>query len=338
MYSSCIFCYGDLGRNQELESFPTGWRVAFDPSKGRLWAVCPKCGRWNLSPLEERWESVESAERAYRSGTVRGRSENISLALVGRDLELIRVGQAPPPEVAFWRYGDRFVQQWRRTWSYGALLAAGGVAVVATGSFAALMTLPGGALLLQVPTWLHQRYSERRVVARVEEPDGTLSLMKGKHIGGARLLTHPIDGWALRVEHDRGHEQLRGKPALRVAGPLLTYLNRGGARRKIVDRALQRLEAFPTPDMLYQWIAQKNVPRTGDWVISCLAENSRADLLALEMAAQDELEREALEGELRYLENAWREAEIIASIADDLLVNEQARRWIRTVKGEPALW
>jgi len=40
--------------------------------------------------------------------------------------------------------------------------------------------------------------------------------------------------------------------------------------------------------------------------------------LALEMAAHEETERRALEGELEHLEMAWREAEEIAAIADRL--------------------
>ncbi len=42
--------------------------------------------------------------------------------------------------------------------------------------------------------------------------------------------------------------------------------------------------------------------------------------LALEMALHEEQERRALEGELWMLEQAWREAEEIAAIADRLLL------------------
>ena len=44
--------------------------------------------------------------------------------------------------------------------------------------------------------------------------------------------------------------------------------------------------------------------------------------LALEMALHEEQERRALEGELAQLELAWREAEEIAAIADNLLLPE----------------
>jgi hypothetical protein len=43
-----------------------------------------------------------------------------------------------------------------------------------------------------------------------------------------------------------------------------------------------------------------------------------ADRLAPEMACHEEAERRALEGELKALEAAWREAEEIAGIADSL--------------------
>jgi hypothetical protein len=29
-----------------------------------LWVVCRHCERWNLSPLEERWEAVEQRQAA----------------------------------------------------------------------------------------------------------------------------------------------------------------------------------------------------------------------------------------------------------------------------------
>ena len=63
MYSTCLFCRHPLGANGVLEHFPVGRRIAFDAAKGRLWVVCRHCTRWNLTPLEERWEAIEEAER-----------------------------------------------------------------------------------------------------------------------------------------------------------------------------------------------------------------------------------------------------------------------------------
>jgi len=78
MYRTCIFCSTDLGENEALEHFAIGVRLAFDAWQGRLWAVCGKCGRWNLAPIEERWEAVEEAEEHFRDSRLRVHSEKAS--------------------------------------------------------------------------------------------------------------------------------------------------------------------------------------------------------------------------------------------------------------------
>jgi len=55
--------------------------------------------------------------------------------------------------------------------------------------------------------------------------------------------------------------------------------------------------------------------------------------LALEMAAHEEQERRAMEGELAELERAWREAEEIAAIADDLLLPASIGERLDHLKG-----
>jgi hypothetical protein len=65
VYSTCLFCNGPLGQNEAIEYIPVGRRLAYDLAMGRLWVVCRKCERWNLTPLEERWE----APRSFRTST-----------------------------------------------------------------------------------------------------------------------------------------------------------------------------------------------------------------------------------------------------------------------------
>jgi hypothetical protein len=55
--------------------------------------------------------------------------------------------------------------------------------------------------------------------------------------------------------------------------------------------------------------------------------------LALEMALHEEQERRALEGELRLLEAAWRDAEEIAGIADGMFVSESVTLRLDEMKG-----
>src|SRR3954471_23519817 len=105
MFTKCIFCHNDLGHNEVIERFPIGRRLAFDEAKGRLWVVCPSCARWNLTPIEERWEAIEDCERRFRATQLRLSTEHIGLAKLSEGLELVRVGQPQRPEMAAWRYG-----------------------------------------------------------------------------------------------------------------------------------------------------------------------------------------------------------------------------------------
>src|ERR1051325_9639560 len=103
MYTTCLFCHTDLNANHFLPTFPVGRRLAFDPKKGRLWVICTRCGRWNLTPLEERWEAIDEAERSFRGTRLRMSTDNIGLAQ-------FRGGEALLPEVASWRYGTRLTR------------------------------------------------------------------------------------------------------------------------------------------------------------------------------------------------------------------------------------
>src|SRR5688500_1372424 len=114
MYATCLFCHAALGRNDVLEHFPVGRRLAYDEAKGRLWVVCTRCERWNLTPLETRWEAIEEAERAYRATRLQVSTDNIGMAQLREGLELVRIGAPPNVEFAAWRYGDQFGRRRRR--------------------------------------------------------------------------------------------------------------------------------------------------------------------------------------------------------------------------------
>ncbi len=113
MFSTCLFCHVDLGANDTVTECPVGQRLAFDAKRGRLWVVCTLCGRWNLTPLEERWEPIEQCEQLFRDTWQRYTVENIGLARTKSRLELVRIGDALPVEIASWRYGAR-LQRWAR--------------------------------------------------------------------------------------------------------------------------------------------------------------------------------------------------------------------------------
>lgn len=100
-----------------------GHRLAYDLQKGRLWTVCPACSRWNLTPMEDRWETLEACERAVRDhGRVRLETPNLALITVGAG-ELIRVGGPPRTEFVDWRYGSRLTGGGIRPGFWARLLA-----------------------------------------------------------------------------------------------------------------------------------------------------------------------------------------------------------------------
>ena len=147
-----MFCKKPLGSNEVVEAFPVGRRLAFDPAKGRLWVVCRSCERWNLTPLEERWEAVETCERLFRATRIRTSTENVGLARHTEGLELVRIGEPLRPEFAAWRYGDQFRRR-RRRW-----IAAGSAGVVAHFGTSLTINLTAGGLIgaagaVAAPPW-----------------------------------------------------------------------------------------------------------------------------------------------------------------------------------------
>jgi len=100
MFKTCIFCNRNLGSNENVENFPVGKRLAFDQERGRLWVICNHCRRWNLSPLEERWEAIEECERQFYDASKSFSTDNIGLAELHEGLQLVRVGRPKRREFA----------------------------------------------------------------------------------------------------------------------------------------------------------------------------------------------------------------------------------------------
>lgn len=144
MYATCMFCTKDLGRNESVEHFPIGKRLAFDAERGRLWVVCRKCERWNLTPLEERWEAVEECEILFEKTRVRAQTENVGLAKLPDGTTLVRIGDPQRLEFAAWRYGDQFGRRRKKAFIIGGV-AMVGIAGVAIGGIAAGV-ISGGLL------------------------------------------------------------------------------------------------------------------------------------------------------------------------------------------------
>jgi hypothetical protein len=339
MYATCLFCHARLGSNEVVEHFPVGRRLAFDAAKGRLWAVCFSCGRWNLSPLEERWEAIETCERLFRASRMRVTTSEIGLARLGEGTELVRIGAPLRPEFAAWRYGTRFTRRRARTQA----LVAGTVIAASAGAIAfapllvpaltfgtlSVLAFPGfttlfGAVPVVSVLATRDYLQHERVVGHLVRKDRVLTV-RAKHVRSTELHVRRGDPApvSLDVPHDTGWAHFDGLEAMQAASTLLAGANRFGAPEAQVQQAVGLVEELGDAATFLRAAASLGDARNSR-MISLLnlwrhlgaLRLSGTECLALEMALHEESERRALEGELALLESAWRDAEAIARIAD----------------------
>ena len=363
MYSTCLFCKTNLGANEAIEQFPIGRRLAFDAAKGRLWVVCRKCERWNLTPLEERWEAIEECERAFRATKLRVSTDHIGLARLGEGLELVRIGKPLRPEFAAWRYGDQFGRRRRR---HIVQFSAGLVAATAipfVGPALGLSLGGVGVYSIQLANFGQAFYHRMKVIERLAAPDGSLLLVR-RHEAREAVMLPPTarEPWGLRISHrkprdpdipwwryDRDAEitDIRGENAMRAAAQLLPHLNRGGASGRVVGEAVKLATQNDDPTTSFEEAA-RFAAKTWSWNDSAFSLFQRSDdshikgailakipaelRLALEMISHEDSERRALEGELYLLEEAWKDAEEIAGISDDMFLPEEISKRLSEMK------
>ncbi len=354
MYSTCLFCNRPLGRNEVLETFPIGRRVAFDGDRGRLWVVCRRCERWNLSPLEERWEAIEDCERLFRDTRLRVSTDNIGLARISDELEIIRIGRPVRGEFAAWRYGDQFGRRRKRAIAYTAAGIAGAGILVAGGAAAGISMGGGWWGMSQLVKWINGE----RTATRLRNDDGEQIRVQLKHLERSRLVpSDSPEGWELHVKHTLGWSAgfsqtddqlmvLTGPRAIAVGGKLMARANRRGGKKETIVQAVQRIEAAGHPEAFLVEATReaarlraektkestKRKKKKKETDAGTLAKLPGDIRLAVEMATQEEAERRAMEGELAILEEAWRQAEEIAGIADNLLVPQSVEDFLEEAK------
>ena len=340
MYRHCIYCSADLGLNEAIERFPVGKSLAFDAAKGRLWAVCAKCSRWNLAPIEERWEAVEAAEKRFADTASRAQSENVGVARLADGTRLIRVGAALPGELAAWRFGEHLLRRRRRY--VGTLVLVGGFAAAQLGE---KIVTKGAAAGVVSAAWLYAQFRFMTVLkpevvahrfregeASNREPfDLTVPDMEGTRLeptsaGEGFNLTVPFRRSELTVEPG-GRQILTTFDGYLVAGEAarnalrrtMANVNVAGGSRRTLAESIRLLEEARTADAYLAKATEERAPIHGAEASRSLRRVRR---LALEMALHDDTERRALDGELAALERAWRDAEALASIADRIAAED----------------
>ncbi len=321
MLARCYSCYEPLAENTTLEHFPVGRRVAFDPVRGRLWAVCPVCRRWSLAPIEERWEALEELERVARDrGRVRVTTENISLLRAG-DVEIVRVGrEARLREESYWRYGREFAARQRRAQRIEGTGEA--IDIILTGA----AVVAGLLFLLPIPTpklesdkWL--RWARRRRFGRRAWAGDAACEVCGQPLPPAlfedrpALVLEPSGEVFPRLRRrchacgadSRSGVLLDGPSSRHVLRRLLAYENYVGATAQTVGDAVDVLEDAGSPP---RFLAQA----TGRHLV--LGRIPPRVSFALEIALSDAHEEELLQLEVAALELRWREEEALAAIVD----------------------
>lgn len=360
MYTSCLFCHLDLGANHAIPAFPVGRRLAYDPKKGRLWVICTRCGRWNLTPLDERWEAIDDAERLFRGTRLRMSTDNVGLARFRGGFELVRIGPALLPEIASWRYGTRLARLEPEEERRGLFIR--GTKLIARAAAGALVGY-AHAVGFSDDAVLRMRTFRRTngVLLRANDEFNHPIVVRYSHLGEAQLVRPEKDApWQLKLSHDTGTATLAESHALRVAGKMLATLNVGVASHAEVQHATAKLDEAGDPEGYFtrvaslalrtSWGRYPDAPEEmepqprgsfSERLALQLANRSfwgrggtnsdeatplyrlpAVDRLALEMAANEDIERRALLGELDALHQAWKDAEEIAAIADELFADD----------------
>lgn len=191
---------------------------------------------------------------------------------------------------------------------------------------------------------------KQHVVTRVRGEGGLRLLLTRQDLNEVRLLKDSSKGgWILKVPHRSGpalkrwwldyagaardETVLEGTRALHAAAKILARMNAFGGTERQIRGAVAFIEDVRSVERAFG--AAASVPGYYPSAFGfdrdrTIVRTMRPELrLALEMAAHEQTEREACEGELEELEAAWREAEEIAAIADALLIPESIEDWIQ---------
>jgi hypothetical protein len=336
MYSTCIFCHSALGANEAIEHFPVGRRLAFDAAKGRLWAVCRSCERWNLSPIDERWEAIEECEKLFRDTRLRVSTDNIGLARLKEGTTLVRIGDPRRPEMAAWRYGDQFHRRQRKAQVLAAGIGVGAVGVMIAGPMMGVIgmsTINVINLTLQLPGLVQQR-----IYARIPV-NGEVLRLNRRMLNSVMVRASERKSLIVEIPHKklasavtwRDRENPRaivdGDAAFRVARYVLPLINHEGGKKAEVADAVDLLEDSRGADELFGRFAYHGGKKG-----HTLAGLRTPLRLALEMSLHEDDERRALEGELSILEDRWREAEEVAAISDDMFMPAGVRAMLKKLK------
>ena len=324
MYQTCAFCSGSLGGDGGPSGLGVGRRFAFDAWKARAWVVCQRCGRWNLTTMHDRLDTVAALDRMAAEGRVAATTDQVALVRAGA-YDVVRVGKPRRIEMAGWRYGERLKARERERLKVvvPVTVAVVGVTIATNLAFGGGM----GYFLGQVPRMADAAYTGlvgwRKV--NIEPPVcghcGAVMVLRAKHVQDARLSRTFHQDLALLLRCPKCENigaMLEGGDAERALRSGLTYVNlkKGRKVKRKAEEAASVVERAGGPQELILSATKAEIR---------VATLKGAQGLALEMAVDEQ-------AELRELEREWRRAEEIAEIADNLLVPPAVEQELKHLK------
>jgi len=319
----CLFCERPFPDAQTFEGFACGRRIAWDPDRFRLWAICDACNRWNLRPWPGRGAAIDALERLVRDdGRLMVQTANVALFQT-ETLTLLRVGQARAAEEAWWRYGRELIRRRRDYERRESRISAYSYAAIASLSEAIGLTDRGIRIawdadpLADVLRWRHFPWAAWH--GRVPCPSCNSVLLAVRF--DLSWWLHPLAGndgpIAVGVPCDRCDPwtpdkvyRIEGEEAETLIRRVLAYQQIDGATDDAIDNAADAIRAAGSAD---GFILQSAKRRGSLWRLGATRR------LALEMAMNRAAEARHLEGEVRELQSRWEQEEVIARIVDEEL-------------------
>ncbi|MBK9980303.1 MAG: hypothetical protein IPP20_20755 [Gemmatimonadetes bacterium] len=203
--------------------------------------MCRSCERWNLSPLEERWEAIEEAEKLYRDTRRRVSTDNIGLAkLASGRRSCASASRSVPSSPRGGTAISSAAAAIARSSAGGgiaavaALTAGGAAAGVAVGSFGFLYVQVGAASFYG---------GGETVVARVRTERHGVVDVRRRHLAEPSIDTTDAGRLRLFLRFKHGSEEFTGPEAERIAAIVLPKVNRFGGKKSEVADAVQRIES-----------------------------------------------------------------------------------------------
>jgi hypothetical protein len=178
--------------------------------------------------------------------------------------------------------------------------------------------------------------SPESVVAKIPTETGKVLHVRRRHLAETSLSHDDQGQLTIDLRFKNGRRRFVGGDAQRIAGLVIPKVNRFGANKDGIADAVREIEQVGSAEGYIERLAQISATYTRPKEPSQRRWRGRAawdgttsyglfglpaaHRLALEMALHEESERRALQGQLAELERAWREAEEVAAIADDMFV------------------